>query len=382
MINITPILSSPVTFVDWLWNYGPQIGTREQAVRTILERCKRLGWTRLYWRCFDGGRANYLSDLVEHVSIGFDADSYHAWLSPGKAMPDIFTPLAGFDDLAVAVDIGHELGLEIHAWVTINEDDHAWGVSSRFSREHPQFRWMRRTTMPYNSQLSFAYDEVREYKLALIDEILAYDIDGVFFDWIRTGDVRNNPQTDADGVGDFGYEPPLVEAFKQQHGLGPQKIPNGDPRWIACRAEPISTFVREACEHIKGKDERLVISAMVQHPWGYRGQPDDTPYAGSLEGLFCDIARWSKQGWVDELTPAGYYRNDGSAEKALHWLREQTDDRCGYWLYQWVPANPAEYQAGLDLARQVNAPQVFYWESDYIAQSATRDYVTAIDPRA
>lgn len=35
----TPILSSPVTFVDWLWNYGPQIGTREQAVRTILEKC-------------------------------------------------------------------------------------------------------------------------------------------------------------------------------------------------------------------------------------------------------------------------------------------------------------------------------------------------------
>jgi uncharacterized lipoprotein YddW (UPF0748 family) len=296
---------------------------------------------------------------------------------PGKPFPDIFTPLEGFDDLAAAVAIGHELGLEIHAWVTINEDDHAWGVSSKFSREHPQFRWMRRTTMPYNSQLSFAFEEVREYKLAIIDEILAYDIDGVFFDWIRTGDVRNNPQTDADGVGDFGYEPPLVEAFKQQHGEDPLTIPNGDPRWIAARAEPISQFVQEAHQRIKGKDDRLVISAMVQHPWGYRGSPDDTPYAGSLEGLFCDIARWARQGWVDELTPAGYYRADGSAEQAHRWLAEQTENRCGYWLYQFVPVNMTEYRAGLDLAQKLNFPQVLYWESDYINGPETQEYVEA-----
>lgn len=199
-----------------------------------------------------------------------------------------------------------------------------------------------------------------------------------FFDWIRTGDVRNNPQTDADGVGDFGYEAPLMATFKEQFGEDPLTIPNGDPRWIACRAEPVSRFVREACERIKARNDAIVISAMVQHPWGYRGSPDDTPYAGSLEGLFCDITQWTRQGWVDELVPAGYYREEGSAEKAHHWLREQTDNRCGYWLYQWVPANPVEYQAGLDLARRMNVNQILYWESDYIAMPATRDYVASV----
>lgn len=29
--------------------------------------------------------------------------------------------------LAEAVRYGHELGLEIHAWFSIKEDDHAWG---------------------------------------------------------------------------------------------------------------------------------------------------------------------------------------------------------------------------------------------------------------
>jgi hypothetical protein len=31
------------------------------------------------------------------------------------------------DSLAEAVTYGHEIGLEIHAWFSINEDDHAWG---------------------------------------------------------------------------------------------------------------------------------------------------------------------------------------------------------------------------------------------------------------
>ena len=51
---------------------------------------------------------------------------------------------------------------------------------------------------------------------ALLRELLAYEIDGIFFDWIRTGDVRDNPQTDANGVADSGYEPPLVDKFKAQ----------------------------------------------------------------------------------------------------------------------------------------------------------------------
>jgi len=67
--------------------------------------------------------------------------------------------------------------------------------------------------LPYNSQLSFAFPQVRDYKLGLVKEILAYDIDGFFFDWMRTGDVRNGPQADATGTADFGYEKPLVEGF-------------------------------------------------------------------------------------------------------------------------------------------------------------------------
>jgi glycosidase len=107
---------------------------------------------------------------------------------------------------------------------------------SEFSKEHPEFRWRQRDGRAYHSQLSFAFPEVRQYKLALLKELLAYDIDGFFFDWIRTGDVRDNPQTDAEGVAGYGYEEPLVEGFKKEFGDDPAKIPNGDERWVRMRA--------------------------------------------------------------------------------------------------------------------------------------------------
>src|SRR5437016_3183010 len=67
-----------------------------------------------------------------------------------------------FDSFAAAVQVGHELGLEIHAWVTINEDDHGWGAPAAFSRLWPELRWTRRDRRLYRSQLSLAFPKVME----------------------------------------------------------------------------------------------------------------------------------------------------------------------------------------------------------------------------
>ena len=51
------ILSTPVTHSDWLWIHEKRIGHGPKSVRYILDRCKAIGWQKLYWRCFDGGLA-------------------------------------------------------------------------------------------------------------------------------------------------------------------------------------------------------------------------------------------------------------------------------------------------------------------------------------
>ena len=225
-VNISPAprkltLSAPLTHSDWMLK--PGIGWGTDGVRHMLDACKDCGWSRIYWRVLDGGRSLYKSRLL-HPMGQWDTDSFWSPQSDAdKALHRRFTAgmsdeqrtallkkfdaldYAKFDPLAEAVTYGHKIGLQIHAWVSINEDDHGWGLQSDYSKKHPEFRWRGRNAKVYRSQLSFAFAQVRRYKLAILKELLAnYRLDGIFLDWIRTGDVRDNPQNDAEGVADYG----------------------------------------------------------------------------------------------------------------------------------------------------------------------------------
>jgi uncharacterized lipoprotein YddW (UPF0748 family) len=273
---------------------------------------------------------------------------------------------AGTDTLADAVRIGHELGLEVHAWLTINEDDHGWGWPSRFTLAHPECRWVRRDGRRYHSQLSFAFAEVQQYKLELVRELLAYPVDGLLLDWIRTGDIRDNPQNDQDGVADYGYEAPLVESYRARYARDPRDGANGEEDWVRWRAEPITAFMRGVRQEVQQHARRPRLAAMVHHRWAYRGLPAEGPIDGSLRGILCDIRTWAREGLVDELVAAGYYREEGTPEAGYHWLAEETEGRVPLWLYAWVPQEEADLARDLALAQRLGAAQILFWEADYI----------------
>jgi hypothetical protein len=117
---------------------------------------------------FDGGRALYKSKLLKAMGC-WDVDSF--WTPQGKAdvqLVERYTHMnaeqrralaakfealdyAHFDPLAEAVRYGHSIGLKVHAWLSINEDDHGWGLQSEFSKQHPEFRWKHRDGRWYHS---------------------------------------------------------------------------------------------------------------------------------------------------------------------------------------------------------------------------------------
>jgi len=269
-----------------------------------------------------------------------------------------------FDSFGAAVEYGHQIGLKIHAWATLNEDDHGWGIQSEFSKQHPELRWRRRNGKFYRSQLSFAFPEVQQFKLGLLKELLAYDLDGVFFDWIRTGDVRDNPQTDADGTADNGYEEPLVVKFQREYKLPPTEVPNDDERWVRTRAEPQTEFMRAARELIRAHRRKLLVSALAAHPWHYRGEQNKI--AGNLRGLLLDVATWAREGLIDSVVAAGYYRDGGNAEMAWRALQKETGGKVDVWTYAWVPTSVAEAAQTFALADNVGANEILFWEADYI----------------
>jgi uncharacterized lipoprotein YddW (UPF0748 family) len=370
------ILSAPLTHSDWILK--PNIPWGFDGVKHMLDVCKSFGFSRIYWRALDGGRAMYNSKIVPPAEH-WDADSFWSPQTAGdRALMEGFTKQMSpaerkaildkvnllkyedFDSLEAAIDYGHSIGVQIHAWVSINEDDHGWGLVSSFAREHPQFRWVKRDGRIYHSQLSFAFEEVRNYKLAILKELLAYNLDGIFLDWIRTGDVRDNPQTDKAGVADSGYEQPNVDAFKKRFNKDPHDVPSDNADWVAARAAPQTVFMREARRVTQGKP----LCVMVGHPWHYRGEMD--PIAGNLKGLLLDVSAWAKEGLMDSAVAAGYYRPGGSAELAYNALKGETAGKCEVWLYGWIPTTVADIDRDCGIAAKVGAKQILFWEADYL----------------
>jgi hypothetical protein len=368
-----------------------------EGVRHMLGVCKAAGLSQVYWRVFDAGRAMYKSHLVLPAeNYEFDQfynpvtpqekallDSYHMDYArrghSNRTISEMFASLdySEFDRFAAAIQVGHELGLEIHAWVTINEDDHGWGGPAAFSRLWPEFRWVRRDGRPYRSQLSVAFPKVMEYKMGIIRELLAYDLDGLFIDWLRTDDVRDNPQTDARGVADYGYEEPLVAAFNHKHRIDPHTIPNDDPRWVLCRAEPRTQLMRQIRKLARHHHKRLPVAVLVGHPWCYRGLGDKI--AGNLNGLLLDLATWAREGLIDAASPAGYFRDGGSTEQAVRSVKEETRGKVDIWPYEWIPKTAEEFKSQAARARSLGADHILLWEADYLDDppASVRDSVAA-----
>jgi Uncharacterized protein conserved in bacteria len=380
------IFSAPLTHSDWhIHEDGPEWG--ENGVRYMLGKCRDFGFTKILWRVFDSGKATYASKLVEPFKWDEHEEIYH--YSPGyidlppRHIMDRMeqTDYYSFDSLEAALRIGHELGMRIDAWISINEDDHGFGYTSRFTRQHPEYRWTRRNGDKFHSQLSFAFKEVRNYKLELVREVLEYDIDGIFIDWIRTGDIRDNPQNDGDGIADYGYEKPNVDIFVEKYGIDPHDVGNGDDRWVACRAEPLTGFMREVRKIVNLHSRNIPLAVMVQHPWSYRGVlpemiKDEMPgwvkrmsgnrIDGSLKGLLCDVHTWAEEKLIDEIVAAGYYTGGGDQEKAYRYLEAETGGKIPIWQYNWVPKQKEDFVRDLVLAEKLGTKEMLFWEADYI----------------
>jgi hypothetical protein len=372
------ILSAPLTHSDWVLKDNVQgLDDGLAGVRHMLDMCQAAGWSSIYWRCLDAGRSLYPSQLMDpmgppHGDNYFNPKPEEVGKVGAQKNEAILRKMKDryhygtSDSLAEAVRYGHEIGLEIHAWFSINEDDHAWGWPSRYTVAHPEQRWKRRDGRYYRSQLSFAHPQVRSYKLAIIKEVLDnYPVDGLFIDWIRTGDVRD-PQVDSSGVADYGYEDILVEGFRAKFGIDPHSIPNHDPRWVKHRAEPQTEFMRAVRKLADSRSPKLPVAVLVQHPWSYRG--DNPKYADNLQGLLLDVATWAQEGLMDAAVPAGYYapHSGGTPELAYEHLQKLTGGKIEIWWYAWVPGSVDDFLAGLKSARQLGGRHILYWEADYL----------------
>jgi hypothetical protein len=278
-----------VTFGDWSVQYGTW-GTI--GVHRILEKCREANVERVYWRVFEGGRASFASKVAT-VRDGTEAQSFTfpPWR---RGFYDFFDHLkyTDFDPLAVAVPYAHHLGMEIYAWYTFNEDDHGHDqLPSHFSQEHPEFHKVDFQGRVYPGSLDFFFPEVRDYKLAILDELLAYDLDGIMFDILRHNGAFI---FDPGGTYAFGYNDPIKQAYKEKTGAEPGPDKNSEPQWLDFRADPLTQFFQEARKRSKGMPLTVFLDACTD------------PKKDCLLDIPLLAAEETIDDWIFLMNPANY----------------------------------------------------------------------------
>jgi hypothetical protein len=144
--------------------------------------------------------------------------------------------------------------------------------------KHEDCRIMTRWGKPAY-RLSYAYPEVRAFRLAIIREAAGYGPDGIHLDFLR------HPPF-------VGYDAPLLKAYREKYGADPLEEPE-DERWYDLCAEVMTGFVQDVRNAIDAEGKRqgrkLTLSASFDVD-NYRKQ-----------GL--DVAQWIRDGLVDQISP-------------------------------------------------------------------------------
>ena len=178
-------------------------------------------------------------------------------------------------------------GMAFYPWFRINNE---YGgaikflgksVASKFWLEHPEFRAVDRNGKKTLYWLSFAYPEVREYKLALAKEMVSWGASGIFIDT-----QRHPPMTQ--------YAPAAVNSFRKIHGDDPRRLPEDDERWLRHKSSFFTEFMRALRVEITRIDPQMRIALRVSlHP-------------GKCLKEGVDVEALVKENLVDELIPSSH----------------------------------------------------------------------------
>ncbi|MFQ6610558.1 MAG: glycoside hydrolase family 10 protein [Fidelibacterota bacterium] len=227
----------------------------------------------------------------------------------------------GFDALEYAINLGHELDLEIHAWVntyilwsgrTVPEDpQHLYYTRKEWTEanHYGKMDWRIDISTPpapdwEGIYLAPTHPDVNPYLRSVVLEILKhYNIDGVHLDYIRYQDDF------------YGYNPVGAEIFAEQYGVSPTDIARGivSPRfgwseeeadsikslWATFKQQKITELVTGIREDINHFRPQVKLSAAV------KPNPEKAKNRWSQ-----DWATWVTTGLLDFAVPMNYTKEN------------------------------------------------------------------------
>jgi hypothetical protein len=142
------------------------------------------------WCISAGSRVNFPSKVTELVGTGVKDFGRRGDQLAAETLQRLAAE--GTDTLQVVAAGCHEAGLACYASLRMNgdyatkptDDSLSRQLNSDFWRAHPEFR-VRGPKGEDKTKLSYAFSEVRAFKLGILREVVTRDIDGINLDFLR-----------------------------------------------------------------------------------------------------------------------------------------------------------------------------------------------------
>ena len=303
--------------LDWMWTYG---NWGNPGMHHIFQRYQQAHIQRVYLRTHDGSLAQYPSHATTPYRGIIDVHGkdildrprdWYTWRGVGF-------DCTAFDPLKSAAEIAPQSGVDLWFYATpLLDCDTGNGWKGEFAKAHPKWYRVFRDGTVSDTNMSFAYPEVMEYKLATIRELLAYDVKGILLDLVRQHCFKPGSQLlDDHGVCRAMYEPPIVEAFRRKTGRDAMAIPNDDEAWMRFRADCNTAYIRRVRELIHAVKPGVQLGVMVRGIGHGGAQHRGDPYRECL----LDVSGWAKEGLIDQLVGDQWTSRQRTPEQ----LAEQT----------------------------------------------------------
>ena len=273
------------------WDYRT-----EADVRDVVSRCADAGFDTILFQVRGEATAFYDSSKEPWArELG--------WEDPG------------FDPLALAVELAHERGLALHAWVNVVP---AWyGMEPPENEAHlwhtrPEWFWYdqhgdrQALSDRFYVSLNPCLPEVRLYLARVIGELAArYAVDGIHLDYLR---FPNEPPAVPKGSDlDYPRDAATLALYFEATGMAPD---DDREAWNEWRTQQVTELLADIRRVVRRVKPTMPIGAAV----------------GSVPSLrhFQDVETWLAEGLIDIVFPMNYTADEPLFAERLEFWRTMT----------------------------------------------------------
>jgi len=311
------------------------IQTQKNTLRNIFQNLKLKHFNTVYFQVRSNGTVMYNSSL--------EPSSLYITGTMGETLP--------YDPLQLAIDLGKEYNLEVHAWVNMvrcftSSKGNVLLHPKHIRSKHPEWTVKR---IDDEGKISYWLNpglfEVQEYLTRILLEISTnYDIDGIHLDFFRYPDYEFNDKIIYNKF-----------AFHQTHD-----------DW---RRNNLTEILRLFQKRLHPKNPYLKVGVT---PIGIRKSIDGAIGWEGYSSVYQDTEKWLQESLVDYLTPQIYWpfeENPKFKVLADDWVKKSYGKNIVLGLAAYKPQVKNELNEMINYSRQIGAAGISFFRYEHIART-------------